>query len=128
MKPVFITLMLTGLTLNGYSQTETETSKEVKLSKNYFYLSPFNMIVEQFQLGYERDFGKTRHGMLFLGSVILGGNQGYYYPYNQDGRKEDNAIEIRRTGKHRDESFLPSLIDNPEYEDKHRSNFLQPQL
>jgi len=37
--------------------------------KNHFYLSPFNLIVGQFLIGYERDFN-SGHGFAFLPGII----------------------------------------------------------
>lgn len=63
------------------TQPTAETSKASRVSKNYLYLSPFNLIASHFLLGYEHDFGR-RHGILFMPGAVVGGYNDYYYSGN----------------------------------------------
>lgn len=75
---LFLTTLL--FTMPAFSQDAQEQLKEPpRLAKNFFYLSPFNLIAGQFQIGYERDFN-NKHGILLLPSLII--NDDYYIDQN----------------------------------------------
>ncbi|HXH17757.1 MAG TPA: hypothetical protein VNJ07_01640 [Chitinophagales bacterium] len=75
MKPLCFLLLLALFSYHGFGQSENQIEKQESAAKNYFYLSPFNLIVSQFLVGYERDFSRN-HGLAILPGVIV--DDGYY--------------------------------------------------
>lgn len=106
MKTLCTSVCLSLLAFSGFAQTEVlqteteaDTQKTERLARNNIYISPFNLIVNQFLVGYERDFGKSRHSILFqAGAMLSGRNDGYYYgsyPNNYNGTDWGITAEVQ---------------------------------
>ena len=76
MKQHFLFTFTLALIITASNAQEPQPEKTHKTAKNYFYLSPFNLIASQFLIGYERDI-KEKHGIAVLPGIILD-NQYYY--------------------------------------------------
>ena len=80
------------------SNAQEKINEEIK-NKNYFYVSPFDLLASTFNMGYERELKNKNNFMIIGGIILASGNNRYSNHQSKTGANTEIQYKINLNNK-----------------------------